>query len=54
MPLCTQSMLLMSHNNTGGGGGALLYLTGMCEYEIKGNGPFRDLVNGIFLFQHGY
>ena len=36
-------MLCPFNNIFQGGGGALLFLTGMCEYEIKGNGYFLSL-----------
>ena len=37
--------LMETRFNPGGGGGgaAMLFLTGMCEYKIKGNGYFLRL-----------
>ena len=37
-----------------GGGAVLLYLTGMCEYEIKGNGSFSRLEREVTCLSHTY
>ena len=36
-------MCLAPEGGGRGGGAALLFLTGMCEYEIEGNGSFLRL-----------
>ena len=37
-------------------GAVLLFLTGMCEYEIKGNGPMTQVneMNETFPIQNGH